>query len=462
MIDALLAWRSVGPPETLLVLGAALVLPVGLLLGRWPRIDTLWSALGAASLAGLGGFTAHQRLAALPWQLSRLPERQLVGRIAQSEAQATAVLGGALLLASAVGACWAWRRSTPSDGPVPILPTATATLGVGIAWLGASAPGPLPSPGDLFGLLIVASTTLVLGSALRPSHRWQGPALASLVGTALVAHGALLRALVIDPDVAAALPRLLWTRDVAMALAVVGVALSLPALRHLGAAVPLLALALALGPAATQLPSQWARRPSASPWATGLPHPEVEPTRLAGGCLVGPDGTRVDHGLTSDEHELWGCSNGGVHTVAAGEELLLTELVALAPGGGDVGILTSLGASPNRLRPWFNTRWALPLWRITPEGPSPRPVRGSLLVTQLDPVQMVGPHGPTDLQRALGSPGRAELLVLPTAGTLGQLHRMCTEALRLRPQGTRCGLALGDPMAWEAWATQPMPSTEGW
>jgi len=462
MIDALIAWRSVGPPETLLVLGAALVLPVGLFLGRWPRIDTLWSALGAAGLAGLGGFTAHQRLVALPWQLSRLPERQLVGRIAQSEAQASAVLGGALLLAATVGACWAWRRSTPSDGPVPLLPTATATLAVGIGWLGASTPVPLPTPGDLFGPLVLASASLVLLSALRPSHRWQGPALASLVGAALLAHGALLRALVIDPDVAVALPRLLWTRDIAMALAVVGVALSLPALRALGAAVPVLALALAVGPAATQISSQWARHPPPSPWATNLPHPELEPTRLAGGCLIGPDGTRQDHGLTSDEHELWGCGNGGVHTVAANEELRLIDLVALAPAGGDIGILTSLGASPDRLRPWFTARWSLPLWHMTPDGPTPRPVRGSLLVTQLDPLRLVGPHGPTDLQSALGSPGRAELLVLPTAGTVGQLHRMCTEGLGLRPQGTRCGLALGDPLAWEAWATQPVPSIEGW
>jgi hypothetical protein len=319
----------------------------------------------------------------------------------------------------------------------------------------------LPSPGDLFGVLVLGGTALVLASGLRPSTRWQGPALSWLFGTALVAHGALLRALVLDPDVGLALPRLLWTRDLAVGLCALGVAWSLPALRHVGAALPLLALGTALAPFAASLPDQSARHPTPSPWGSALPHPTVEPTRLAGGCLVGPDGTRIDHGLTSDAHELWGCGNGGVHTVAAHEDLRLTELVDLAPSGSDVGVLTSLGDGPDPLRAWFTARWSLPLWRMGPGGPTPRPVRGSLLVTRLDPPHLLGPGGPTTLEDALGAPGRAELLVLPSAGTVGELHQLCVHAVSLRPQGTRCGLALGDPGAWETWATTPL-SPQGW
>lgn len=457
MTDALLAWRAIGTVESLLVLAVPVALLVGVLLGRWPRLDTAWSWLTATVVAALGGFAAHQRLAALPWALTQEPERLLMTRVARSEAHSFSVLGGALLLAALVAAGWAWRRSSHQDGPVILAPTATLAMALPTALLGARVTGPLPSPGDGFPLLVAGTLALVLGSALRPGPAWQGPALSWLTGTALVAHASVAKALALDPDVTAALPRLLWTRDLGMALAAAGILVALPSLRH-RLAWPLMGVPAVALPWALQLPSLWAHHPDPAPWPATLQHPGPAPSRLAGGCLVGPDGIPRPHGLRSEPHRLLGCDEGSLLTVNAPSDTPLGELSLLATGHDDLGFLTHLHEVPSRVEPWFQTRWAVPVWRMEGDQPSPRPVRGSLVVTSIAPLEVVGPGGATDLESALATPGRREVLVVAGAGDLQGFRDLCVRAMELRPESTRCGLALGDVDAWQRWATRPLPT----
>ncbi len=464
MIDVVLAWAREGAVERLLLLGSGLLVALGLLLGRWPRADAIVSGMGAAALAGLGGYAAWQRLVAVPWRLGGVPERQLVGAVAGYESSAFSALGGSLVLAALVGAGWSWRRSRASDGAIPIAPTLVAALSALSAHAAARQAG-LPTPGDLFGLLAAAGALLTLVSALRPDARWLGPALASLLGTAALVHGAWMRGLVLDPDVGSGLVGWLVVRDLSAGMAAMGVVVCLLGARGMRASVPVVGVLLAVVPALTQLPAQWARHPASSPWGPALPFPGGEPTRLAGGCLVGPDGTEVDHGLHSPRHGLVGCSEpGAVRTVAAPPELPLAELVRHDAGGADLGLLTGLApdGAPDRLAPWFAVRWDLPVWRMVGSSPEPRPVQGSVLVTLGPPLRVIGVGGEVGLAEVLSRPGRRELLVVPDQATTAELVRFCQEAMGLRPIGSRCGLALGDVSAWEAWVQRPAPAAEGW